>query len=375
MKLPAALGETPAPLAALPADLPQRIRGWALELGFDDAGIAHRGLAEDEAHLRRWLDAGHHAGMAFMARDVDLRLHPERLRPGTLGVISVRMRYRPDASAAQAVLRDGTAAYISRYALGRDYHRVMRARLLKLGARIEQAIGPHGYRVLTDSAPALEKALARNAGLGWIGKNTLLLHREAGSYFFIGEIYTDLPLPGNTGAPGTAEGCGGCQACLRACPTQAFVGPYELDARRCISYLTIEHHGPIPLDLRPLMGNRIFGCDDCQLVCPWNRHALTSTEPDFSPRHGLDAERLVNLFSWSESEWLRKTEGMALRRAGYARWLRNLAVALGNAPTSETVIQALVARRHDADAVLAEHVHWALERHGAVEQPARSVAE
>jgi epoxyqueuosine reductase len=346
-----------------------------LALGFDDAGIAHRDLAEDESHLRRWLAAGRHAGMAFMARDLELRIHPDRLRPGTLGVVSVRMRYRPDASAAQAILKDGTAAYISRYALGRDYHRVMRARLLKLGARIEQAIGPHGYRVLTDSAPALEKALARNAGLGWIGKNTLLLHREAGSYFFIGEIYTDLPLPANAEASSATDGCGGCQACLRACPTQAFVGPYELDARRCISYLTIEHHGAIPEDLRPLMGNRIFGCDDCQLVCPWNRHALTSTEPDFAPRHGLDSEQLVHLFGWSEAEWLRKTEGMALRRAGYGRWLRNIAVALGNAPTSETVLQALLARSVGADPVLLEHILWALRRHGAGEQAAASPPE
>ncbi|MGH8444532.1 MAG: tRNA epoxyqueuosine(34) reductase QueG, partial [Solimonas sp.] len=299
--------------------------------------------------------------MQWMERDLPLREHPQRLRPSALSVISVRMDYRGDAADAEAVLGDGNLAYISRYALGRDYHKLVRSRLLKLGRRIEEAIGPHGYRVLADSAPALEKAYARNAGLGWIGKNTLVLRREAGSWFFLGEIYTDLPLPPYDEPP-LPNLCGSCSACIDVCPTQAIVAPYRLDARRCISYLTIEHHGPIPLELRPLMGNRIFGCDDCQLVCPWNRYAQTSVEPDFAARHELDAPQLVELFAWSEDEWLRRTEGMALRRAGYGRWLRNLAVALGNAPRSEAVVDALRSRADDADEIVREHVAWGLER-------------
>lgn len=350
-------------MSNLTQQLPDDIRRWALELGFADAAIARITLDDDVEHLQGWLRAGRHGGMQFMARDIALRAAPERLRPGTLSVISVRMDYRPQAEKAEQVLRDGNRAYISRYALGRDYHRVMRARLLRLGRRIEQAVGPHGYRVLTDSAPALEKALARNAGLGWIGKNTLLLNREAGSWFFLGEIYTDLALP--AAASSRADECGKCNACLKVCPTQAFVAPYQLDARRCISYLTIEHHGAIPEELRPLMGNRIFGCDDCQLVCPWNRYAQISAEPDFAPRHGLDTAGLAELFAWTESEWLQRTEGMALRRAGYARWLRNLAVALGNAPDRERAVGALQARRSESDAVVREHVQWALVRQGA----------
>ena len=354
-----------APDAAPLADLPDQIRHWARELGFADAGIAHRELTTDQAHLLRWLEAGHHGGMAFMARDPGLRSDPARLRPGTLSVISVRMDYRPVAADALQVLGNGRLAYISRYALGRDYHRVMRARLLKLGRRIEAAIGEFGYRVLTDSAPALEKALARNAGLGWIGKHTLLLHREAGSWFFLGEIYTDLPL---TGDPTTtvADACGRCRACISACPTGAIVAPYQLDARRCISYLTIEHHGSIPEDLRPLIGNRIFGCDDCQLACPWNRYAQVSTEPDFATRHALDAATLTSLFAWEEAEWLRRTEGMALRRVGYQRWLRNLAVAMGNAPADGHIVAALQARASSADEVVREHVIWALQRQQAL---------
>jgi epoxyqueuosine reductase len=278
-------------------------------------------------------------------------------------VISVRLDYRyavgADRPTPQAVLADPRLAYISRYALGRDYHRVMRARLLRLARRIEQAAGPHGYRVLADSAPALEKALARNAGLGWIGKNTLLLHREAGSWFFLGEIYTDLPLTTGDSTPAATDHCGACRACLNVCPTSAFVGPYQLDARRCISYLTIEHHGPIPVELRRAIGNRIFGCDDCQLVCPWNRYARLSAEPDFAPREGLDAARLVDLFAWTEAQWLSRTEGMALRRVGYLRWLRNLAVALGNAPHDPGLVSVLETRLGE-EPLVAEHVAWAL---------------
>ena len=341
--------------------MPGLIKTWARELGFADAGIAELTLGEDLAHLQRWLAAGHHGGMAYLARDVALRAEPQRIRPGTLSVISARLDYRPDAEKSEAVLRDGERAYISRYALGRDYHRLMRARLVRLGQRIEAHIGPHGYRVFTDSAPVLEKALARNARLGWIGKNTLLLNRNAGSWFFLGEIYTDLRLAADPGSLVVNE-CGKCSACLKVCPTQAFVAPYQLDARRCISYLTIEHHGSIPLELRPLMGNRIFGCDDCQLVCPWNRYAKMTVEPDFAPRHQLDSAKLTELFGWSEAEWLRKTEGMALRRAGYARWKRNIAVGLGNAPKDAATRAALEARCSDDDESVREHVAWALEQ-------------
>lgn len=342
-------------------DLPVSIQLWARELGFADAGIAELTLGEDLDHLRHWLDQGMHGGMEYMQRNVELRKDPAALLPGTLSVISARLDYRPHAEAAERVLKDGQRAYISRYALGRDYHRLMRARLLKLAKKIEEVVGPHGYRVFSDSAPALEKALARNARLGWIGKNTLLLNKDAGSWFFLGEIYTDLPLPANSGEL-VENRCGKCSACMKICPTQAFTGPYKLDARRCISYLTIEHRGSIPLELRPMMGNRIFGCDDCQLVCPWNRYAKTTVEPDFAPRHSLDSSKLVELFSWSEELWLARTEGMALRRAGYANWLRNIAVAMGNAPYDEEITQALNARADFDDEIVREHIAWALER-------------
>ena len=345
-----------------PADLPARIRTWARELGFADAGIAALTLTEDVAHLRSWLDEGLHGQMGFLEEHLDKRAHPAALRPGTLSVISVRLDYQPAATIAEAVLADGEAAYISRYALGRDYLRLMRARLLKLGKRLETEITPHGYRVLTDSAPALEKALARNARLGWIGKNTLLLNRRAGSWFFLGELYTDLALPPDP-SPLAQNHCGSCTACLDVCPTGAFVAPYRLDARKCISYLTIEHRGAFPVELREKMGNRVFGCDDCQLVCPWNRYAAMTVEPDFAPRHGLDAPKLVELFGWDEPTWLARTEGMALRRLDHARWLRNLAIALGNAPTSPTVVASLQARREHADEAVREHVAWALARH------------
>lgn len=347
--------------APLPPDLPARIKQWAQSCGFADAAIAPLALGQDRAWLERWLAEGLHGGMEFMARDTAMRAEPARLRPGTLSAISARLEYQPPAAAAEAVLADGERAYISRYALGRDYHKLMRARLKRLAERIAAEIVPHGYRVLADSAPALEKALARNAGLGWIGKNTLLLTREAGSWFFLGEIYTDLPLPADE--PAAPQNlCGSCSACIDICPTQAIVAPYRLDARRCISYLTIEHHGPIPEELRAPIGNRIFGCDDCQLVCPWNRYAKVSADPAFAPRHGLDSIRLIELFGWDEAQWLRKTEGMALRRAGYKRFLRNVAVALGNAPPSAGARAALAAREHDDDEVLREQVRWSLAR-------------
>ncbi|MEK6805166.1 MAG: tRNA epoxyqueuosine(34) reductase QueG [Pseudomonadota bacterium] len=341
--------------------LPAQIRAWAQELGFADARIAQLKLDDDLNHLRAWLAAGFHGEMDYMARSPEKRAAPAQLRAGTVSVISVRLDYRPDAEASEAILKEGARAYISRYALGRDYHRLMRSRLLKLAKKLEATVGAHGYRVFADSAPVLEKALARNARLGWIGKNTLLLNRDAGSWFFLGEIYTDLPLPPDESAE-VANECGKCSACIKICPTQAIVAPYKLDARRCISYLTIEHRGSIPLELRPLIGNRIFGCDDCQLVCPWNRYARMTAESDFKPRHGLGAAKLTELMAWTEDEWLRKTEGMALRRAGYVGWKRNLAVALGNAPASPDIVNALNKRATDDSEVVREHVQWALSR-------------
>jgi epoxyqueuosine reductase len=342
--------------------LARNIKVWAVELGFQQAGIADPDLGADEARLIAWLDAGRHGEMGYMQRHGLKRSRAALLHPGTLRVVSVRMDYFPgDAAPAMDVLREPALAYVSRYALGRDYHKLMRKRLQKLADRIEDAVGDFSYRVFTDSAPVLEKPLARGAGLGWIGKHTNLLNREAGSWFFLGEIYTDLALPADH--PGN-DHCGTCRACLDACPTGAIVAPYELDARLCISYLTIELRGPIPVDLRPLMGNRIFGCDDCQLVCPWNRFATHSPEADFSPRHALDSATLVTLFLWSEDDFSRYTEGSAIRRIGYDCWLRNIAVALGNGPADETAVHALMARRAHPSALVREHVHWALGRLG-----------
>jgi len=339
------------------------IKRWARELGFADVGISGTELGNDEAYLERWLADGHHGEMDYMERHGTRRSRPAELEPGTLRVVSVRMDYVPPGMPnAWDVINDGNQAYVARYALGRDYHKVMRNRLQKLAGRISERIGDFGYRAFVDSAPVLEKALARNAGLGWIGKHTLVINKRAGSWFFLGELYTDLPLP--VDVPATAH-CGSCRRCLDICPTQAIVAPYRLDARKCISYLTIELKGSIPVELRAPMGNRIFGCDDCQLICPWNKFAQTSTEPDFAPRHSLDGPRLVELFAWSEEEFLSRTEGMAIRRTGYEGWLRNLAVGLGNAPTSDEVVDALQARADDASAIVREHVAWARARHSA----------
>ena len=298
--------------------------------------------------------------MDYMARHGDLRSDPASLHPGTLRVISVRMDYWPaEAAPAWETLGDATRAYIARYALGRDYHGLMRKRIRKLADRIAREVGPFKCRAFVDSAPVLEKALGRNAGLGWIGKNTLLLSRTAGSYFFLGELFTDLPLPLDVQPE---EHCGSCVRCMAICPTRAITAPRQLDARRCIAYLTIEHRGSIPEELRPLMGNRIFGCDDCQLVCPWNRYAKASKVPDFAPRHGLDTMLLVELMAWDEATWRTRTEGMALRRAGYAGWLRNVAIALGNAPPNSAALAALTARAHHDNPMVREHVAWALAR-------------
>jgi epoxyqueuosine reductase len=343
------------------ARLARDIRRWGAELGFQQVGIADIDLAAAEDRLDAWLREGFHGEMGYMARHGRKRSRPAELVPGTASVISVRLDYLPSEPAPPAGLLDhGSKAYISRYALGRDYHKVLRGRLRRLAARIEGAVGPFGHRVFVDSAPVLEKPLAEKAGLGWIGKHTNLIHRDAGSWFFLGELFVDLPLPADE--PETSH-CGTCRACMDVCPTDAIVAPYQLDARRCISYLTIELKGAIPIEFRPLIGNRIYGCDDCQLFCPWNKFARTTDEADFAPRHDLDAAELVDLFAWSEDEWLRKTEGSAIRRIGYARWLRNVAVALGNAATSAAVIGALRSRQDTDSELVADHVKWALEQH------------
>jgi epoxyqueuosine reductase len=340
-----------------------RLRAWAAELGFTGLGIANIDLSPDESFFQQWLQAGFNGEMHYMSRHGFKRTRPNSLIPGTLSCISVRMNYWPAAAAdPEAVLADGRAAYVSRYALGRDYHKLLRTRLQSLCDRLHDALGPFGHRVFTDSAPVLEKALARNAGLGWIGKHTNLIDRSAGSYFFLGEIYVDLALP--VSDPSTAH-CGTCDACMHACPTGAIVAPYRLDARRCISYLTIELTGAIPVEFRRAMGNRIYGCDDCQLACPWNKFAQPTVERDFAVRHGLDASTLVQLFAWSETEFLDKTQGSPIRRIGHDRWLRNIAVALGNAPSSAEIIAALHGRADHPSALVREHVQWGLAQHAA----------
>ncbi len=346
-------------------NLRQQINNWAMSLGFAQLGVSDTELSQAENYLSAWLHNGYQGEMHWMAKHGLKRSRPDALVPGTIRVISVRMNYwLGDDDQAWQILQNPQQAYVSRYALGRDYHKVLRRRLQQLVDKIQQAVGEFGYRVFVDSAPVLEKPLAQKAGLGWIGKHTNLIHRDAGSYFFLGEIYTDLPLP--IDEQQSEDHCGTCQACIDSCPTQAILGPYELDARRCISYLTIELRGSIPLALRPMIGNRIYGCDDCQLVCPWNRFAQMTQEPDFTPRHQLDDITLVELFGWDEAVFLRHTEGSPIRRIGYECWLRNIAVALGNAPTSAVVIKALQTRIHSDSDLVREHVQWALEQHGAL---------
>jgi epoxyqueuosine reductase len=342
-------------------DLAHDIRNWATALGFQQLGITGVDLGEHESYLQKWLDAGYHGSMAYMARHGSKRARPQELVPGTLRILSLRMDYMDSDTQPLQVLSSPRKAYISRYTLGRDYHKLMRKRLAQLAQRIDDAIGGGEYRAFVDSAPVLERAIAERAGLGWIAKNTMLINADAGSWFFLGEIFTNLPLP--VDPPQTSKHCGSCTACLDICPTRAFTGPFQLDARRCISYLTIEHHGTIEPELRPLIGNRIFGCDDCQLCCPWNKFARPTDEQDFRPRHGLADAELVELFLWDESTYLANTEGSAIRRIGYERWLRNLAVALGNAPTCGEVIAALQQRRDYPSGLVQEHVHWALQQH------------
>ena len=351
-----------------PIALRDAIREWARDLGFQAIGVADCDLREAEKGLHDWLEQGCHGEMAFMQAHGTRRTRPAELVPGTKRVISARMDYLPArAEPAEHVLEDSARAYVSRYALGRDYHKVLRNRLEALAQRIRDAVGEFGYRVFTDSAPVMEVELAVKAGLGWRGKHTLLLNREGGSWFFLGEIYTDLELPVDARQD---EHCGDCTRCIDVCPTRAIIGPYKLDARRCISYLTIEHKGSIPLELRPLLGNRIYGCDDCQLVCPWNRFAQVSSLPDFHVRHQLDTAQLVELFQWDEGAFDSSTQGSAIRRIGHTRWLRNIACALGNAVTTPEVVAALRARLDHPSSLVREHVCWALSRHGVEVGPA-----
>ena len=335
------------------------IKQWGRELGFQQVGITDTDLAAHETHLNRWLDKGYHGEMGFMAKHGTKRTRPEELEPGTQRVISVRMDYLPAEVESAKVLGQPSRAYVSRYALGRDYHKLMRKRLAQLAKHIEQEVGKFGFRAFVDSAPVMERALAQKAGLGWFGKNAMLLNPKAGSLFFLGELYTDLPLP--VDAPFEQEHCGSCSACRTACPTGAIVDDKVVDSRKCISYLTIELHGAIPVEYRRAMGNRVYGCDDCQLVCPFTRFTKITQEEDFSPRHDLDRASLIALFSWGEEEFLDKTAGSPIRRIGYERWLRNLAVGLGNAPWSDDVEAALWARRAYPSALVREHVAWALD--------------
>ncbi len=337
------------------------IKRWGLELGFGQVGITDTDLSAAEPRHQEWIAQGFHGAMDYMAKHGEKRTRPAELVPGTIRIISARMDYMaPAARDSEEVMQQSDLAFISRYALGRDYHKVLRNRLQQLSDKIAQQVGEFGYRVFTDSAPVLEVELAQKAGLGWRGKHTLLLSRNAGSWFFLGEIYTDLPLPVDEPTSGH---CGKCTACIDVCPTQAIVEPYKVDARRCISYLTIELKESIPESLRPLIGNRVYGCDDCQLTCPWNRFAQLTQQADFQVRHGLDNISLVELFQWDEKTFMEKMAGSAIYRIGHAQWLRNIAVGLGNAATSPEVIQALECRRNDPSELVREHVIWALNQH------------
>jgi epoxyqueuosine reductase len=350
--------------AASRRSLAGAIKAQGRALGFQQIGVATLDLAADEALLEAWLAKGFHGEMGYLARHGRRRSRPAELIPGTLSVIAAALDYLPpDAADMQDTLNNPQRAYVARYALGRDYHKVMRSKLRRLANGISEQIGPYGYRVFSDSAPVLEKALARNAGLGWIGKHTNLLNREHGSWFFLGEIYTDLELPSDP--PHTENYCGSCTRCLEVCPTQAIIAPYTLDARRCIAYLTIELKGAIPVEFRSLIGNRIFGCDDCQIHCPWNRYAAVTAESDFRVRHALDASDLLTLWAWDEATFLARTEGSAIRRVNFEQWQRNLAVALGNVPSDQNVAEALKAQLPTASPLVCEHIQWALAQHGA----------
>jgi epoxyqueuosine reductase len=353
----------PTDLTAELTSVVSALKDTARTLGFSDCRISDVMLGDAPERLRAWLAAGMHGSMEYMQRHADLRSNPQALQPGCVRAICVRLDYLHDKTddwqdKAWRKITDPQAATVSLYAQGRDYHKSVRQRLQSLADAISELL-PHKYRVFSDSAPVMEVELASKAGLGWRGKHTLLLNREGGSMFFLGEILTDCPLP--VDAPVT-DHCGACTACIDVCPTQAIVAPYQVDARRCISYLTIEHKGSIPIELRPLMGNRIYGCDDCQLVCPWNKFAQTAQVPDFAPRNGLNAASLIELFTWTEDAFHQRLQGSAIRRIGHSMWLRNIAVALGNAPRSAAVRQALQSRAAHHDPLVVEHVQWALER-------------
>ena len=336
------------------------IKKWGIELGFQEVSFTDIDLSKYEHHLKDWIDRNYHGAMSYMAENHDKRCHPEQLVPGTIRVVCVRMDYAMDSEDSLDSMQNTGKAYISRYARGRDYHKLIRKRLQKLARKIQDVAGPFGYRAFVDSAPVLERALAEKAGMGWIGKNTMLINKQAGSWFFLGELFTDLPLPVDEQV---ADHCGSCSACLDICPTNAFVKPNLLDATRCISYLTIELRTSIPVEFRKPMGNRIYGCDDCQFVCPWNKFSKPTQEKDFTPRHSLDDAQLVDLFAWSEREFLKRTEGSAIRRIGYDCWLRNIAVALGNAPSSKEIVNSLRSRLNNVPDMVNEHIEWALLQH------------
>ena len=336
------------------------IKKWGVELGFQQVSFTDIDLSKYEHHLKDWIDRNYHGAMSYMAENHDKRCHPEQLVPGTIRVVCVRMDYALDSKDSLESMENTGKAYVSRYARGRDYHKLIRKRLQKLARRIQDVVGPFGYRAFVDSAPVLERALAEKSGMGWIGKNTMLINKQAGSWFFLGELFTDLPLPVDEQV---SDHCGSCSACLDICPTNAFVKPNLLDATRCISYLTIELRTSIPVEFRKPMGNRIYGCDDCQIVCPWNKFSEPTQEKDFTPRHRLDDAQLVDLFAWSEREFLKRTEGSAIRRIGYDCWLRNIAVALGNAPSSKEIVGALHSRLNNVPDMVNEHIEWALLQH------------
>lgn len=349
------------------AQLANHIKQWGRELGFQQVAITDINLTQAADRLNEWLDKGYQGEMNWMGDHGEMRWRPEQLHTGTLRVISARMDYLPGDSNMIAVLKQEDTAYISRYALGRDYHKLIRKRLAALAQKIDDAVPDAvSQRPFVDSAPVLEKALAEKAGLGWVGKNSLVINSQAGSWFFLGEIFTSLPLPIDQSSE--EDLCGSCNACLKVCPTDAFPTPYVLDASRCISYLTIELKGSIPEQFREPMGNRVFGCDDCQAICPWNKYAKTTGELDFLPRHKLDSSKLVDLFKWTEQEYLDRTAGSAIRRIGYERWLRNISVGLGNAPSSAEIIDALEAKKDQVSEMVREHINWALEKQNKPER-------
>lgn len=350
--------------ALLENQLLESMQNWAEDYGFQQLGVSDIDLATAEQNLKQWLEKGFHGEMAYMTQYGTKRTRPQQLVANTVRVITVRMDYWPEPAAEPwSVLENDQLGFVSRYALGRDYHKLMRKRLVQLAEKIKSEIAQMGYRVFCDSAPVMEKALAEKSGIGWVGKHSNVLNRKQGSYFFLGEIYTDLPLPLTAAIP---EHCGSCVACIDICPTQAIVAPYQVDARRCISYLTIELHGVIPVEFRSMMGNRIYGCDDCQLVCPWNKFAQMTTQSDFLPRNDLDAPQLLTLFAWTEQEFLTKLEGSPIRRIGHESWLRNIAVALGNAKPSTAIITALQDKRESSSELIKQHIDWALEQHTKV---------